>query len=251
MDDLLFLSGNDIPFIEAQITIHQPQIKDIALIGEESFFTGCEMLNFSKDNLSEEDKDNLKDRTNFDILIAILKEKNAVMQKNKVCTFAILAMIFPQYEISLNNDNEESCIYLTNIENKDDIHKLDNSNYELFLKIVNRMFERQHSSSSEEYSPSGEIAKRIAKKLKDRHKKIATDHDGGNKKIDLISRYISILSVGQAKDMNMLLNYTIFQLFDEYQRYMLKQNSDVYIQAKMAGAQDLKEVEDWMKDIHS
>jgi hypothetical protein len=26
---------------------------------------------------------------------------------------------------------------------------------------------------------------------------------------------------------------------------------DIYIQAKMAGAKDLKEVEDWMKDIHS
>jgi hypothetical protein len=28
-------------------------------------------------------------------------------------------------------------------------------------------------------------------------------------------------------------------------------NYDIYLQAKMAGAKDLKEVEDWMKDIHS
>jgi hypothetical protein len=31
----------------------------------------------------------------------------------------------------------------------------------------------------------------------------------------------------------------------------LKQESDIYVQAKMAGAKDLKEVENWMKDIHS
>ena len=38
LNDLLLLSGNDIPFIEAQVNIHQPSIKEIAYIGEESFF---------------------------------------------------------------------------------------------------------------------------------------------------------------------------------------------------------------------
>lgn len=33
LDELLLLSGNDIPFIEAQITIHQPTLKEIAYIG--------------------------------------------------------------------------------------------------------------------------------------------------------------------------------------------------------------------------
>ena len=38
MDDLLFLSGNDIPFPEAKVVIHQPSLKEIAFIGEETFF---------------------------------------------------------------------------------------------------------------------------------------------------------------------------------------------------------------------
>jgi hypothetical protein len=46
MNNLLLLSGNDIPFTQAQTTIHQPKIKEIAYIGEDSFFTGCEYLNF-------------------------------------------------------------------------------------------------------------------------------------------------------------------------------------------------------------
>ena len=33
--------------------------------------------------------------------------------------------------------------------------------------------------------------------------------------------------------------------------YELKVQSDWYLQARLAGAKDLKEVEDWMKDIHS
>lgn len=36
-NDLLLLSGNDIPFMEAQITIHQPTIKEIAYIGRKYF----------------------------------------------------------------------------------------------------------------------------------------------------------------------------------------------------------------------
>lgn len=94
-NELLLLSGNDIPFIEAQVTIHQPTIKEIAYIGEEAFFTGCELINFSKNILPEQDKMNLEDKTNFDILIAILRERNAVMQRNRNCVEMVLALIFP------------------------------------------------------------------------------------------------------------------------------------------------------------
>jgi len=31
----------------------------------------------------------------------------------------------------------------------------------------------------------------------------------------------------------------------------MKQSFDMYIKAKMAGAQDLEEVDNWMDDIHS
>ena len=104
MDDLLLLSGNDIPFIKAQIVIHQPTVKEIAFLGEETFFTGCELLNFSKNILPEQDKMLLGDQTNFDILIAILREQNAVMQKNRNCIELVLALIFPEYDYSIVQD---------------------------------------------------------------------------------------------------------------------------------------------------
>ena len=52
--------------------------------------------------------------------------------------------------------------------------------------------------------------------------------------------------------MNALLNYTTYQLFDEFKRYELK-NGSRYLcsRQKWPGAKDLKEVEDWMQDIHS
>lgn len=244
-NDLLLLSKNDIPFIEAQVVIHQPTIKEIAYIGEECFFTGCELLNFSKNVLSEEDKMNLKDKTNFDILIAILEEQNAVMQKNRNCVEMVLALIFPLYSINFTNN----AIELIEIENEEK-HIINNDNFEIFKDIVNQMFCFSRDSARD-YNPSGEIANKIAEKLRKRHQKLAELKNQSEKKIDILSRYVSILAVGQYKDMNSLLEYSVYQLFDEFERYKLKTSYDIYIQAKMAGAKDLKEVEEWMKDIHS
>ena len=243
LNDLLLLSGNDIPFIKAGITIHQPTIKEIAYIGEESFFTGCELLNFSKNILPEEDKNNLGEATNFDILIAILREKNAVMQKNRNCVALVLTLLFPLYEIKIKNDSIE--LQLKDSEEK---FYINNNNFEDFKIILKGMFNFQDKQS--DYNPSDEMAKRIADKLKKRHQKLAAEKPD-NAKVDILSRYVSILTVGQKKDMNSLLNYTVYQLFDEIKRYELKVGYDIFVQAKMAGAQDLKEVEDWMKDIHS
>lgn len=241
-NELLLLSGNDIPFIEAQITIHQPTIKEIAYIGEEAFFTGCELINFSKNILPEQDKMNLEDKTNFDILIAILRERNAVMQRNRNCVEMVLALIFPWYTIDIINN----AIVL---EKEEERHLINNDNFETFKTIFNMMFSFS-KDETRDYNPSGDLAKQIAEKLKKRHQKLAELKEG-KKKIDILSRYVSILAVGEHKDMNSLLNLSVYQLFDEFERFKLKMNYDIYFQAKMAGAKDLKEVEDWMKDIHS
>ena len=241
-NELLLLSGNDIPFIEAQITIHQPTIKEIAYIGEEAYSTGCELINFSKNILPEQDKMNLEDKTNFDILIAILKERNAVMQRNRNCVEMVLALIFPWYTIDIIND----AIVL---EKEEERHLINNDNFETFKTIFNMMFSFS-KDETRDYNPSGDLAKQIAEKLKKRHQKLAELKEG-KKKIDILSRYVSILAVGEHKDMNSLLNLSVYQLFDEFERFKLKMNYDIYFQAKMAGAKDLKEVEDWMKDIHS
>ena len=127
LSDLQLLSGNDIPFPAAQITIHQPTIKEIGLIGEEEFFTGQQILNFSKDILAEEDKVNLEDKTNFDILIAILREQNAVMQYNRNCVNNVLALIFPNYDITFEKD----CIKLVK-ENEERIECIDAHNGNIF-----------------------------------------------------------------------------------------------------------------------
>ncbi|MBQ2204619.1 MAG: hypothetical protein II411_01835 [Lachnospiraceae bacterium] len=48
IDGLLLISGNDIPFPEARLSVHQPRLKEIAYMKESSFWMGCELLKFDK-----------------------------------------------------------------------------------------------------------------------------------------------------------------------------------------------------------
>ena len=98
LNDLLLLSGNDIPFLQGRLIIHQPTIKEIAFIGEEMFYNGCEMLTFSKDNLSEEDRINLAHQSDFEILMSILMSQNlpSEMRKNKIAMMMVLSLLFPE-----------------------------------------------------------------------------------------------------------------------------------------------------------
>ena len=236
VNDLLLLSGNDIPFIEAQVSIHQPTIKEVAYIGEECFFTGYQMLKVNKNNINTEGKISLDDITNFDILIAILKERNAVMQKNRNCIQMVLMLLFPEYEITftkkaiiLKKENEES--------------SLNSNNFEEFQDILKQMFSFGDTNGvPQDFNPDGPMAARIAEKLKKRHQVLAEKNPNDN--FDIIGRYVSVISTGLSIDINSVMNYTIYQLFDQIKRYELKTSYDLYVKGKFAGAQDTKEPED-------
>lgn len=248
-NDLLLMSGVDIPFPQAQITIHQPKIKEIALIGEDAFFLGCEMLNFSKDLLNLEDQDVLKDKTNFDIFISIMRNKDSKLKKNKIYVKMLLSLIFPNYKFNFNKDNIEIIKDSDNDNKENNIHhKLNNDNFEAFKEIISKMFCLNNKENK--YNPSGEMAARIAAKL-NKGQALVAKSKGVHKETSIISRYVSILAIGNKQDINSLCDYTVYQLFDAFNRYELKYDFDMHIKAKMAGAKDLKEVENWMKDIHS
>ena len=57
MNELLLLSGSDIPFPEARVTIHQPTLKEIGYIGEKTFFIGTQekFLEFGSSIIGEID----------------------------------------------------------------------------------------------------------------------------------------------------------------------------------------------------
>jgi hypothetical protein len=245
INDTLLLSGKDIPFIEAQVTVHPPTIEEIGYIGDEAFLVGCELLNFSKNVLSVQDKINLESQSNFEVFMSIMKDKRTpAIQKNRASALMVLTLIFPDYgigigqdKISLNKEGEEP-------------HFIDSKNYEKFQEILVAMFcLKDQKSNPDNYNPQGDRARQIAEKLQKGRQKVA-EAKGEQKKINIFNRYVSILAVGEHKDINELMKYTVYQLYDELERFELNEAFKLYVQQKLAGAKDVEEVDNWMKDIH-
>ena len=246
LGELLLLSGNDIPFPEAQLSIHQPTLKEIAYIGEEKFFLGCELLNFTKKSLMSKDRVNLENQTDFDIIIATITENTLESKKSQMNVLLVFTLLFPNYSFEIDKINYQIILI-----NGDEIKVINKKNYPYLQEIIACIFCLQ-KNKEEAYNPSGLLSQKIADKLKEGQKKRAEmGKADAPQKISILSRYVSILAVGEQKDINILMNYTVFQLFDEWERYNLKLKYDMYIKARLAGAKDLKEEENWMKDLYS
>lgn len=239
----LLLSGMDIPFPEARVNIVQPKIKEILYITENSFYSGCELLNFSKDILYQQDKVGLESKTNFDILMSIITDKSKESQLVRNNALMVLTLLFPDFTIRLLPASIE-------LEKDGNKFYIDNGNFENFKQILRQMFcLTEYSEKNPEYNPSGGKAAAIAEKLrKARAQKQKKDSE--NKDIAVISKYVSILSVGLKLNINEVEEYTLYQLFDQQKRYTLKEQNDIYFKAKIAGAKDLKEIDNWMDDVH-
>ena len=156
-----------------------------------------------------------------------------------------MALIFPLYEISVRDN-----LIILKKDTKE--YSINRDNFGAFKKIISAMFSLNLGNDIEEYNPSGEMSKRIAEKFKKRHEqldKIAAKKQKNETKIAILSKYASILAVGLQKDLNEIMQYTTYQLYDEFQRFQLKLQWDAYIQARMAGAKDLEEVDNWMIDL--
>lgn len=249
---LALMCGTDLLFEEGRLTIHQPTISEISFIGETAFFSGCNLLNFSKNMLDEKDKEGLDALTNFEVLMSIMKDNSLKDSIQLVSVNMVLALLFPTYEIKFEKDfisffkfNKESNTVENGFINKDNFEKF-KEKIKLMLCLGDML------SSEDDYNPAGELARQIAEKLKERHRKLAEMRrgDANDKEVSILGRYISILAVAEQKDINKLKYYTVFQLNDEFQRWQLKSYNDKYFSAKVAGASGMDEPEDWTKDLY-
>lgn len=250
---LLLQTRNDIPFEQAQLIIHNPTIKEISYIGEKTFWMGCEYLDFSKDNLKQQDKVRLEHLSNFEILMTIMKNEDTTIKQLKVCLQMVLLLMFPDYKVNFlpnsilfSRKNEQG-----QIEQK----LLDKDNFESFRNIVSKMFclaQVKNKNAGTKYNPKGAQAQALVNKFIEREKKLAKlKNRNKNNEINILEEYISILAVGLHKSKNDLMQYTVYQLLDEFRRFKAKQDFDIYVSAKMAGAKDIEDIKHWMSDLSS
>lgn len=241
---LLFFSKNDIPFEKAKLLIHNPTINELSLIGEEDFRIGTHVITESGKLLKSQGNSDLKDKDDFDIFIAILNNKEEHSSRDYV--LSLFSILFPNYKFRVR----ETDIQL--LENKENGLSgfIDRTNFTDFQEIITKMFLLESETGEGSYNPADGMAAKIAEKFKKaKQRKQKAEDNGTNSKISVYKRYASILSIGLGLDVNLLLNYTVSQLEISFKRFVLLTQWDINIKARLAGASDIDEAEDWMKEL--
>ena len=238
---LALMCGSDIPVPECQVTIHQPSIQEISMIGEKVYFTGAQCLSLHKEMFIE-DKNLLSQINNFQIFMTILQEKKAVDKKEAVQQ--TLSLLFPKKQILftpnslLLNEKEQSPVII------------DVNNFENLQEILRHIFCVTIGPMDQQaFNPGGDKAREIAKKLQRGRERIAAEKGSSN--ASTLSQYLSILAVGLQQPIESMINLTMFQLYDLVERYHLWIAWDLDVRSRLAGGKPDSKPDNWMKNIHT
>lgn len=237
---LALLTGNDIPIPECQLTMHQPSIKEIAYIGEDDFFKGVQTLCLNKSMFVQEGKTVPENITNFYIFMTIVGEKQTADKAEAVKQ--VLTLVFPQYKIMFS---PQSIIFQKDTET----YLIDENNFEQLQVTLREVFcSKSGPMDQQAFNPANQKAREIAEKLMRGRQRVAEQNGSANASV--FSQYLSTLSIGLHIPVGELEKYTMFQLFDSMERYLLYINWDIDIRSRLAGAKPDGKPDNWMKNIH-
>lgn len=238
---MALMTGVDIAIPELQLTLHQPSIKEISMIGEQEFFIGIQVLTVKK-NLYIQDEAVLAQTSNFQIFMTMINEKQMADKKSAV--LQVLSLIIPKFKVVFTPRSM--------ILNSPEVNiTIDEDNFEFLQNVLIAQF-CLSGSGQESFNPKSKKAQEIAQKLMKARQKVAAQKaaENGSDK-SMFNQYLSILTVGlSSMSLFDLMKLTMYQLYDLIERYMLYINWDIDIRSRMAGAKNDKPVENWMKQIH-
>lgn len=237
---LALMCGIDIPVPECQLIIHQPSIKEIALLGEKDFFIGVQTLCIDKKMISP-DKVLLDNINNFQIFMMIMCEKQTA--DKKLAVQQLFQLILPQYRLSFT----PKTLLLTG---EKGIAHIDEANFEYLQEAVIQIF-CIHSTPGDQstFNPADEAARKIAEKLMRGRQRVAEQKGEAN--VSILSQYLSVLTVGiPSMSLQSLMDLTLYQLYDLIERYNLYISWDIDIKSRLAGAKQENKPDNWMKNIH-
>ena len=249
IDSLTLISGIDVPIPEIGVNIHQPTIREIAYIGEKSFYEAAQTIIIQKEdfinrleNITQEDKTALSLMSNFEIFLKLVEANPLSSTKVQM----LLSLLFPDFNSSI----EERFIYLVNPKEQKNI-LINDSTFEILQEVITTILCLQSGNTKEEFNPQGDRAREIAEKIKRGRERAARLKGEKEQQSNFLSKYISGLGIGtNTLNIHNVLDLTLYQLLNQLERYGLYTQYNISIQAKMAGAKDVEDV-DWLKDIEN
>lgn len=245
-DIALYLSGGQVAIPECGIYVTPPTVRQICQFGEDKFFQALGLVVKLNDVADEIKQGNfeLSEYDNFQILIAMLQQQEDL--NDLIISF--FGLVCPDFEVSFSEKTIDfklpDSVYVNG--------RVHTYNFPALQEVISEMFLPQ-DVQEQDYNPANEAAAKIAEKLRKAKEKIKGNRSPSDDKVSIISLYVSSLSVGMCIDMNTLFNYTLFQIYDTYNRYWLKVKYDMYQKIATTPMMDVSKMEEpreWAQNLY-
>lgn len=238
---LALMTGIDIPYPPLQLIFHSPTVKEIAYMGEQDFFTAAQYLCIDKNSISQDEKV-LSNLSNFQILMKVLEQSSGREKRETIQT--LLTLLFPKQQVLIMPRS-------INIIDKDNVRMIDDSNFDDFQSVIKKILCMSNLSQGRNivYNPQGKKAREIAAKIMKGRQKIAAQKADSSGSV--LTRYLSILQIGAQIPLSESMEYNLFQLFDQVERYSAYVEWDTDLRVRLAGGSPDKQVESWMRNLYS
>ena len=176
--------------------------------------------------------------------MSMINSKAVIIQESIIAAKMVLSLIFPDYQLKVL----PNLLLFTKIleDGTKQQGTINRDNFEEFKSILKVMFCLDLTSSSE-FNPADKKAAKIAQKLLNRRKILEKKQNKESSgEIALLFHYALILSLGNHHTYPELMDYTVYQITTAFNKYIEKYNYDIWLKAKLAGAENLDDVKNWL-----
>ena len=228
IDYLQLISGINIPVPEVGFTLRQPTIKDIAVLGEQKYFLALQLFDFDLPKTNA---------TKWQIFTTLLNQKIVGVSNIRELLTNFLNLFF----IDRLNIGPSSLLLVRDT----GVLSIEPEHFELVQNAICKVGGKMLLGSNEpQYKPTNKKAAEIAEKLKRGAAKRAKA-SGGDGENGFLERYIRAIVCGTSNSLEDTLNMTLFQANAVLQTMIAKEEYDLRIRAKLAGAKDDEKLIHW------
>ena len=236
IDDSRLMTGVDIPLEGVGVTLHQPRLKEIAMLGEKDYFLTLQIFSMNKIQLNIANKE----VTNWLIFQHAVQQKmDGVLDTTNLFN-NFLRLFVPHIAVGPN-----SLI----IQDESGIKHIEPDDFDKFQYIVSTVGGISLlKPKEEEYKPKNKRAAEIAEKMKKANKKLAERRaaETGAQDESFLKQYIRVLCTVTANSIEDVCNMTILQANEIMQTYLAKEAYDLKVKSRLAGAKDDSPLTHWM-----
>lgn len=241
-----YLSGAQIRIPQCGLFVTPPTVRQVEQLGEDDFLLCVRMLSadWAFMDAVKRDVPSMKDVPDIQVILAVINSDEQA--KEKVRQF--MELLCPGFDVEFTKNS-------INVKDPSDgtvRGQINPFNSKYFSTTVKELL-WPPVKNEDAFDPANDKAREIARKLEEgrklREREKGKSGNGGS----LFALYASVLSVGLGIDINSVYDYTPFQLYDSFDRYVKKVQYDLYMKIRttpMMSTENMEEPEHWMSGLY-